>query len=121
MLLETADGVETGPITTAAALHAVAAAGAFDLVLLGNEASDTGDYQVGVRLAHLLGRPVSPDLFGGATTPVPIDYAGPAGTVPYISYSRVYAGKFPGEPVRLPGVVHGAWGGGGSEPGSRNG
>ena len=32
---------------------------AFDLVLLGNEASDTGDYQVGIRLAHLLGRPVA--------------------------------------------------------------
>jgi electron transfer flavoprotein beta subunit len=37
----------------------VAASGAFDLVLLGNEASDTGDYQVGIRLAHLLGRPVA--------------------------------------------------------------
>jgi len=59
VLLETADGVETGPIATAAALHAVAAAGDFDLVLLGNEASDTGDYQVGIRLAHLLGRPVA--------------------------------------------------------------
>jgi electron transfer flavoprotein beta subunit len=35
VLLETADGVETGPIATAAALHAVAARGAFDLVLLG--------------------------------------------------------------------------------------
>src|SRR5487761_1796493 len=32
-----------------------AGAGPFDLMLLGNEASDTGDYQVGVRLAHLLG------------------------------------------------------------------
>ena len=32
---------------------------AFDLVLLGNEASDSGDYQVGIRLAHLLGRPVA--------------------------------------------------------------
>ena len=31
--------------------------------------------------AHALGRPVSPKLFGGATTPVPIDYAGPPGTV----------------------------------------
>src|SRR3984957_18191576 len=59
VLLETADGVETGPIATAAALHAVAAAGSFALVLLGNEASDTGDYQVGIRLAHLLGRPVA--------------------------------------------------------------
>src|ERR1700744_6527590 len=57
VLIEAADGTETGPIATAAALHAVA--GPFDLVLLGNEASDTGDYQVGIRLAHLLGRPVA--------------------------------------------------------------
>src|SRR6202042_2123324 len=59
VLLETADGVESGPIATAAALHALAAAGAFDLVLLGNEASDTGGYQVGIRLAYLLGRPAA--------------------------------------------------------------
>jgi electron transfer flavoprotein beta subunit len=50
---------ELGPIATAAALAPVASAGAYDLVLLGNEASDTGDYQVGIRLAHLLGRPVT--------------------------------------------------------------
>jgi electron transfer flavoprotein beta subunit len=72
VLLETEPGAEVGPIATAAALHSVAAgtadtagpgrAGAgsrFDLVLLGNEASDTGDYQVGIRLAHLLGWPVA--------------------------------------------------------------
>ena len=58
VLLETADGAETGPIATATALHTVAASRPFDLVLLGNEASDTGGYQVGIRLAHLLGRPV---------------------------------------------------------------
>lgn len=29
-----------------------------DLVLLGNDAADSGDFQVGIRLAHLLGRPV---------------------------------------------------------------
>jgi electron transfer flavoprotein beta subunit len=58
VLLERAGAAEFGPIATAAALAAVAAAGAYDLVLLGNEASDTGDYQVGIRLAHLLGRPV---------------------------------------------------------------
>lgn len=29
-----------------------------DLVLLGNDAADSGDFQVGVRLAHLLDRPV---------------------------------------------------------------
>jgi len=59
VLLETADEAETGPIATAAALHTVAAYRPFDLVLLGNEASDTGDYQVGIRLAHLLGRPAA--------------------------------------------------------------
>lgn len=57
VLIETPDGAETGPIATAAALASLA--GPFDLVLLGNEASDTGDYQVGIRLAHLLGRPVA--------------------------------------------------------------
>ena len=59
VLLETADDVETGPVATAAALHTMAASRSFDLVLLGNEASDTGDYQVGIRLAHLLGRPAA--------------------------------------------------------------
>ena len=68
VLLETADGAETGPVATAAALHSVAAAGSFDLVLLGNEASDTGDYQVGIRLAHLLGRPVATAIKAIAVT-----------------------------------------------------
>jgi electron transfer flavoprotein beta subunit len=58
VLLETA-GAESGPAATAAALHSVAADRGFDLVLLGNEAADTGDYQVGIRLAHLLGWPVA--------------------------------------------------------------
>ena len=30
----------------------------YDLVLLGNDAADTGDFQVGIRLAYELGRPV---------------------------------------------------------------
>ena len=58
LLLETS-GEEFGPVATAAALHSVAAARGFDLILLGNEASDTGGYQVGIRLAHLLGWPVA--------------------------------------------------------------
>jgi electron transfer flavoprotein beta subunit len=58
-LLETPAGGELGPAATAAALYSVAADGGFDLVLLGNEAADTGDYQVGIRLAHLLGWPVA--------------------------------------------------------------
>jgi electron transfer flavoprotein beta subunit len=63
VLLET-DGSEFGPIAIAAALASVASDGAYDLVLLGNEASDTGDYQVGIRLAHLLGRPVATGIKG---------------------------------------------------------
>jgi electron transfer flavoprotein beta subunit len=70
VLLET-DGREWGPIATADAI--VAAVGStpasgdgavppgsgcpFDLLLFGNEAADTGDYQVAVRLAHALGLP----------------------------------------------------------------
>ncbi|HSR86186.1 MAG TPA: hypothetical protein VLM11_18565 [Streptosporangiaceae bacterium] len=59
VLLET-DGREWGPDATAAAI--VDAAGElgpspFPLILAGNEAADTGGYQVGVRIAHALGRP----------------------------------------------------------------
>jgi electron transfer flavoprotein beta subunit len=50
-----------GPMATADAIvDAVARLGAdapFDLVLFGNEAADTGDYQVGVRVARALGWP----------------------------------------------------------------
>jgi electron transfer flavoprotein beta subunit len=56
------DGREWDPIATAKALvdeirKVEDAHGVFDLILLGNEAPDTGDYQVGVRTAHALGRP----------------------------------------------------------------
>ena len=58
VLLET-DGREWGPIATAGAIvAAVRAAGClYDLLLFGNEAADTGDYQVAVRVAHALGLP----------------------------------------------------------------
>ena len=62
LLLET-DGREWGPIATAEAIADVARSRAdspdspFDLLLFGNEAADTGDYQVGVRVAHMLGLP----------------------------------------------------------------
>ena len=61
VLLET-DGREWGPIATASAItsevHRRGEAGdGYDLVLCGNEAADTGDYQVGIRVAHTLGWP----------------------------------------------------------------
>jgi electron transfer flavoprotein beta subunit len=51
-----ADPVGYGPVDVAREIAAVA--GEHDLVLLGNDAADTGDFQVGIRLAYLLGRPV---------------------------------------------------------------
>jgi adenylate cyclase len=39
-------------------------------------------------------RRVTESMFGGPTRTVPIDFAGPPGTVPYISYWRVYDGDF---------------------------
>jgi electron transfer flavoprotein beta subunit len=61
VLLET-DGREWGPAATAAAIVAetrrqAEAGQPYDLLLLGNEAADTGDYQVGVRVARELGWP----------------------------------------------------------------
>jgi electron transfer flavoprotein beta subunit len=62
VLLET-DGREWGPIATAAAItdavrrRAAGPDGGYDLLLFGNEAADTGDYQVPVRVAHALGLP----------------------------------------------------------------
>ena len=61
VLLET-DGREWDPGATAEAIvqavRAQRAAGVeFDLILLGNEAADTGDYQVAIRVAHALGLP----------------------------------------------------------------
>jgi electron transfer flavoprotein beta subunit len=57
ILLETGPG-EWGPQSTAAAIAAAArATGPYDLLLFGNEAADTGGYQVPVRVAHELGLP----------------------------------------------------------------
>ena len=63
------DGVEWDPQATAAAIvEAVradeAANGPFDLVFLGNESADSGGYQIGIRVAYALGRPVATGLKG---------------------------------------------------------
>ena len=58
-----ADAVAFGPADVAREIAAVVRdhtdeGHGYDLVLLGNDASDTADFQVGIRLAHALGRPV---------------------------------------------------------------
>jgi electron transfer flavoprotein beta subunit len=62
ILLET-DGGDWDPVSTAAAIAEAiradeAAHGPFDLILFGNESADSGGFQVGIRVAVALGRPV---------------------------------------------------------------
>jgi electron transfer flavoprotein beta subunit len=57
------DGSDWDPQRTARAVTAAietleADGGAFDLIIFGNESADSGGYQVGVRCAYALGRPV---------------------------------------------------------------
>jgi electron transfer flavoprotein beta subunit len=58
ILLQT-DGAEWDPQATAGAIvDTIRAEDPFDLILFGNESADAGNYQVGIRVAHALGRPV---------------------------------------------------------------
>lgn len=57
------DDTDWDPQRTAAAIATAireleAAEGAFDLVLFGNESADSGNFQIGVRVAHALSRPM---------------------------------------------------------------
>jgi electron transfer flavoprotein beta subunit len=62
------DGSDWDPISTSAAITSaigeLEADGVFDLVLFGNESADSGGYQVGIRVAHELGRPVVSGIKG---------------------------------------------------------
>jgi electron transfer flavoprotein beta subunit len=60
------EGQEWDPQATAAAIvDAIHADGTeFDLVVFGNESADSGGYQVGIRVAYALGRPVVTGLKG---------------------------------------------------------
>ncbi|MRJ76519.1 electron transfer flavoprotein subunit beta/FixA family protein [Aeromicrobium sp. SMF47] len=53
-----ADSEAFGPADVAAAIAELVRGEDFGLVLVGNDAADSGDFQVGVRLAYALGRPV---------------------------------------------------------------
>lgn len=62
-VLLTTDGSAWDPQRTARAIAAAiqtieADDGAFDLILFGNESADSGGFQVGVRVAHAIGRPI---------------------------------------------------------------
>ena len=51
------DGTEWDPQATASAITDAARDEGFDLILFGNESADSGNYQVGIRVAYALGLP----------------------------------------------------------------
>jgi electron transfer flavoprotein beta subunit len=68
ILLET-DGSDWDPVSTAAAIVAAIrdqeqAHGPFDLILFGNESADAGGFQVGIRVAVALDRPIATGIKG---------------------------------------------------------
>ncbi|MEX0698131.1 MAG: electron transfer flavoprotein subunit beta/FixA family protein [Acidimicrobiia bacterium] len=63
------DGSDWDPQATAAAIAGrvvklEATDGQFDLILFGNESADSGGYQVGIRVAHALDRPIISGIKG---------------------------------------------------------
>ena len=68
-ILLATDGEDWDAQATAAAILATieaerAGGTDYDLIVFGNESADTGNYQVGIRVAHALGRPVATGLKG---------------------------------------------------------
>ncbi len=67
-VLVPADTTELDPQATASALveaiRALENQSPFDLILFGNESADSGGYQVGIRVARALGRPIISGLKG---------------------------------------------------------
>ena len=58
ILLKTDGGEWDAQATAAAIVDAIRGEEPFDLLLLGNESADAGNYQVGIRVAYALGLPV---------------------------------------------------------------
>lgn len=62
------DGSDWDPISTASAISSAVQElegdGVFDLILFGNESADSGGFQVGIRVAHSLGREVVSGIKG---------------------------------------------------------
>jgi len=92
------DGTERGPVATAAAITAAVRDRGFDLLLFGNEAADTGGYQVPVRVAHALGLPCVTGIKRLEVTPG----AGAAGR---LVAGREYRGSLESFELPLPAVV----------------
>lgn len=112
-ILVEADPDALGPADIASAIAEVvrareASGTAYDLVLVGNDAADTGDFQVGVRLAYALGRPVVAGMKtvavdGGTAT---LSGDGPSGTEVYeVALPAVVSVMEGAAEVRYPSVM----------------
>jgi electron transfer flavoprotein beta subunit len=99
ILLQT-DGAEWGPMATADAIAEAVGGGSvtYDLLLFGNEAADTGGYQVPVRVAHLLGLPCVTGIKG-------LDVVAAGDRPERIVASREYRGTEEVFDLPLPAVV----------------
>ena len=64
LLLATGGEEWDAQATAGAIMDAIRAEDDFDLIVFGNESADSGNYQVGIRVAHALGRPVVTGLKG---------------------------------------------------------
>jgi electron transfer flavoprotein beta subunit len=96
ILLQT-DGTEWGAVATADAIARAVDGKGYDLLIFGNEAADTGGYQIPVRVAHALGLPC-------VTGIKRIEVTGADGSQ-RIAASREYAGAEETFDVPLPAVV----------------
>jgi electron transfer flavoprotein beta subunit len=106
VLLQT-DGTEWGPVATAAAIAETVGGREFELLLFGNEAADTGGYQVPVRVAHALGLPCVTgikrlEILPGSDPGIEPGSSGPGAR---IAASREYRGTEEVFDVPLPAVV----------------
>jgi electron transfer flavoprotein beta subunit len=63
-ILLVTDGEEWDPQATAAAIVSAVRDQDYDLIVFGNESADSGGFQVGIRVAHALGRPIVTGLKG---------------------------------------------------------
>jgi electron transfer flavoprotein beta subunit len=106
VLLQT-DGAEWGPMATAAAIAETVGGREFELLLFGNEAADTGGYQVPVRVAHALGLPCVTGIKRLEILPGDAPASDPAmdGAAARIAASREYRGTQEAFDVPLPAVV----------------
>lgn len=107
MALVPTDGAPKDPQETASALVGAireleVADGAFDLVIFGNESADQGGFQVGVRVAHELGRPMVNGIKG---LELPEGQSGDAGTEGHIIARREVDAGFEVYELPLPACV----------------